>query len=119
MDAKKLEHFKTLLLAKKKEFEEKLSQLEEKINLSQRESSSDLSSYPTHIADISGDAENRETISRSITLTVEKIAKIHNALKKIDTESYGICEKCDSKISSKRLEAIPYAKLCIQCGNKI
>ena len=116
MKAKELEYFKELLLAKKKELENELGELEKKFKVSQQDSSSDLSSYPTHMADISGDAEDRESRSCLITSMVEELAQVNRAIKKIYSDSYGICEKCNSKISPKRLEAIPYTELCIKCG---
>ncbi len=44
-----------------------------------------------------------------------QIADLENAVKKFDKGTYGICEKCGQQIASERLEAIPQAKLCIQC----
>lgn len=116
MEAKKLEYFKELLLVKKKELEDELGKLEEKFKVSQQDSSSDLSSHPTHMADISGDAEDREYRSCLITSMVEELAQVNRAIEKIYSDSYGVCEKCGSSISLKRLDAIPYAELCIKCG---
>ena len=41
--------------------------------------------------------------------------KIEHALRKMDDNTYGLCEECDEQISLKRLEARPEAQLCIQC----
>ena len=40
---------------------------------------------------------------------------ILTALRKIDEGTYGICEECEEEISSGRLNAIPHARLCINC----
>ncbi|MBN2407603.1 MAG: TraR/DksA family transcriptional regulator [Elusimicrobia bacterium] len=40
---------------------------------------------------------------------------IDDALQKIDEGRFGICESCGKKIGSDRLNAIPYARLCIKC----
>ena len=37
------------------------------------------------------------------------------ALQKIEQGSFGLCERCGEKISKKRLEAVPYARYCINC----
>ncbi len=37
------------------------------------------------------------------------------ALDRITTGDYGICEGCADAISEKRLEAIPWAALCVRC----
>lgn len=41
--------------------------------------------------------------------------KIDDALKKIETGEFGICEHCDEKINTKRLEARPETTMCIKC----
>lgn len=43
------------------------------------------------------------------------IAKIEQALRKIEEGVYGECEACGEEISMKRIEARPVAELCIDC----
>lgn len=43
------------------------------------------------------------------------IAKIREALERIEDGSFGICEECGGKISEKRLKARPVTTLCINC----
>jgi DnaK suppressor protein len=43
------------------------------------------------------------------------LAKIEQALAKIDEGIYGECESCGEDIGPKRLEARPVAELCIDC----
>jgi DnaK suppressor protein len=43
------------------------------------------------------------------------IAKIMQALRKIEEGVYGECESCGEEISLKRIEARPVAELCIDC----
>lgn len=43
------------------------------------------------------------------------LAKIKEAIVRIDEDSYGICEACGDDISLKRLEARPVTTLCITC----
>ena len=40
------------------------------------------------------------------------------ALKKIEDNTYGICEKCGQLIEPKRLEAFPSATACMSCKKK-
>jgi DnaK suppressor protein len=37
------------------------------------------------------------------------------ALQKIDNGSFGSCERCGEAIADKRLEALPFARYCIDC----
>lgn len=82
---------------------------------SQLESSGDITNIPTHIADISNDA-----ISHDITLglmrnEVQVSKEIEEALVRIKENSYGICEQCQKPIAKKRLDYVPYTRLCIHC----
>jgi DnaK suppressor protein len=43
------------------------------------------------------------------------LAKIEKALQRIESDTFGICEKCEEEISIKRLEARPVTTLCIRC----
>jgi RNA polymerase-binding protein DksA len=45
-----------------------------------------------------------------------EIAKISDALQRMDVDEYGICIECGAKINSGRLEAHPYARKCIDCA---
>lgn len=46
---------------------------------------------------------------------LEAVAEIDAALEKIATGKYGICENCGQLIAKARIEALPYARLCIAC----
>jgi len=43
------------------------------------------------------------------------IEEIDRALAKIDAGTYGTCERCGEPIPEARLEALPYASLCVAC----
>jgi len=49
-----------------------------------------------------------------------KIAEIERALNKLEDGTYGLCDSCGDRIEAGRLEAIPYASLCVACksGNR-
>lgn len=40
---------------------------------------------------------------------------IDDALQRIENEAFGACQHCENEIAPKRLEAIPWARLCINC----
>ena len=46
------------------------------------------------------------------------IAKMQEAIKRIDDGTFGICESCGGPISEKRLMARPVTTLCIDCKTK-
>jgi DnaK suppressor protein len=49
---------------------------------------------------------------------IDQLADIETALKKFETGTFGICEKCGRQIEIARLEAIPTAKLCMDDAQK-
>ncbi len=46
------------------------------------------------------------------------LAKVENALEKIEDGVYGECEDCGGAIDPKRLFARPVAELCVHCKNE-
>ena len=45
----------------------------------------------------------------------QKLALVREALARIQSDSYGLCEECKAPIGSGRLRAAPWSKLCIRC----
>ena len=45
-----------------------------------------------------------------------EIAKISEALKRMDRDEYGTCDECGAHINDGRLVAHPYARKCIDCA---
>ncbi len=43
------------------------------------------------------------------------LKKIDDAISRIESGTYGVCESCGNPISMKRLEARPVTSLCIDC----
>lgn len=82
------------------------------------EASGDLSSMPIHMADIGSDAYEQEFTLSLMASEEGTLEQIEEALERIRTRTFGICEECEGVISKKRLEAIPFAALCIRCAEK-
>jgi DnaK suppressor protein len=60
------------------------------------------------------------TAERSRVISVVRALRanlrwVNRALGKMDRGGYGICERCGTPISPERLEALPWAILCIRC----
>ncbi len=45
----------------------------------------------------------------------EKLTHVDDALKRIESGTYGICESCEEEIDRERLAAMPFTKLCLSC----
>ena len=61
------------------------------------------------------DLENRLALEKRV---LDQIADVETAITKLDAGTYGKCEKCGQTIAPARLEALPYARLCIACKSK-
>ena len=44
-----------------------------------------------------------------------ELDRIEDTLERIRTGRYGECEECGHGISLERLQALPYAALCVKC----
>ena len=47
-----------------------------------------------------------------------ELSLVEGALRRLDDGSYGTCTSCGNPIAPERLEAIPWAPLCIDCARK-
>ena len=47
------------------------------------------------------------------------LAEVQPALVRIENGTYGICTNCGQPIPEERLEAIPWATLCVTCESKL
>lgn len=68
-----------------------------------------------HLADHATDMLDRE-LDGSLELNAEEIVReIDDALARLDAGSYGACTSCGGAIPEERLDAVPYATLCVAC----
>lgn len=61
-------------------------------------------------------AENDEVLNALEDEAKAVVRQIDSALLSIKEGTYGICKRCGKPIAEKRLEAIPYVALCIDCA---
>lgn len=66
-------------------------------------------------ADLAQAYASRERDLTLSTLEHEQLQQIEAALERLDDGTYGRCEQCGQTINPERLEALPYATLCITC----
>jgi DnaK suppressor protein len=48
----------------------------------------------------------------------ENLKDVEHALGKMERGTYGVCERCGEPVGEERLDAIPWARLCISCKQK-
>jgi RNA polymerase-binding protein DksA len=70
---------------------------------------------PKDLADIASDDIDRKMIEALGSQELKRLKLIDSALTRIQQGKYGLCVKCGKRIPQDRLEAIPYALMCIEC----
>ena len=70
---------------------------------------------PKDFADVASDDIDRKLIEALGSHELKRLRLIDSALTRIQQGKYGSCVKCSIKIPRERLEAIPYALMCIEC----
>jgi len=74
--------------------------------------------YGNHMAD---DATEAFEQAKELALrqnAQQLLAQVTDALARFDQGTYGICEMCGEEIDPARLQALPYATLCIRCQQR-
>ncbi len=67
------------------------------------------------VVDWALDSVQDEINSQLAEVESRELARIENALERMRDGQYGICEGCGGAIPVARLNALPYATLCIKC----
>ncbi len=75
-------------------------------------------SMPSNMAELGSDNFDQELTLSLLGGEKDALDQIDGALKRIEDGSYGSCEECGKKIPELRLEAIPYAALCVRCASQ-
>jgi RNA polymerase-binding transcription factor DksA len=78
----------------------------------------DRSSYDDGFADSGQVTAERGEVEALVGTLRDTLIEIDDALSKLEGGSYGQCESCGGQISEPRLEAMPAARLCIECASK-
>ena len=71
-----------------------------------------------HLGDIATATFDREMASTLEDNSTHVLAEIDAALKRIDEGTFGVCTRCGQPIDTERLEALPWATLCIEDKRK-
>jgi DnaK suppressor protein len=108
-------HFRDLLTQERERVQSAIEYLGEETagNLEDESGEINASGVDNHPGDTATATYDRELDYTLSENSEQVLADIDRALKKIDDGTYGMCEKCDKPISTERLEAMPWARLCI------
>ena len=112
VEKKKIDCHKNILLKMREQVLEQVKS--EKKRESLKETSGEHS-YSFHIADQGSDCNEHEKAYLIASMDGNTLESLDEALERIEDGTYGECVLCGSGINPKRLEALPNAKLCIDC----
>ena len=120
MNKRQIAHFEKRLQEERARAMKELGHYGESFNATLQASNGDLSSYSFHMADQGTDAMEREKAFLMASKEGRFLWHLNQALGRLYTtpEKYGKCEQCGEDISYERLDALPHARLCIDCKEK-
>jgi len=109
------DRFRTTLLEERERVAAAIENLHAETPGSLTDDSGEETAYDNHLGDTA-----TVTYDRELGYTLEEnsehvLADIDAALKRIEDGTYGVCSNCATEIPEERLDARPWATLCIDC----
>src|SRR5256714_4066793 len=89
-------------------------QLLRQMNGLAKESAQEMAGYSLHMADSGTDNFDRDFALSLLSSDQDAIYEIEEALKRIEKNTYGVCELTGKAIPKSRLEAIPWTRFTVQ-----
>jgi DnaK suppressor protein len=102
--------YKQLLLNLQKQAEEKLNKTHKHIHHEGGPVSKSFTEQAT-------ERSNDDVVYNLDTLARAELAEIEAALRRVETNTYGLCNKCGNEIEIDRLRALPYTRNCVGCAS--
>jgi DnaK suppressor protein len=112
MDKKRLDYYKKKLLTRREELMKTIARTQEEGRTADDDPTVDL-------ADKAANSYTKEFLFGMTNTDRSALNLIDAALKRIQSEDYGVCAHCQEEMQQKRLEAVPWAKHCISCQEKM
>jgi len=111
MDKKRLDYYKKKLVTRREELMKTIARTEEEGRQADDDPTVDL-------ADKAANSYTKEFLFGMTNTDRVILNQIEAALKRINSDDYGVCANCQEELQQKRLEAVPWAKHCISCQEK-
>jgi DnaK suppressor protein len=111
MDKKKLDTFKKRLEERQQALRKAVSRTEEDGRVADQDSAQD-------VADRAANSYTKEFLFSQSNNDRQLLNMVETALQRIREGTFGECVNCGNEINSKRLEAVPWTRYCIECQEK-
>ena len=113
MEKKKLEQFK-------KKLEQRQQELRRTVSRNVQDGrAADSEDIAQDIADKAANSYTKEFLFSQSSNDRALLARVEEALVRIREGNFGECINCGNEVNPKRLEAVPWARYCIKCQEKI
>jgi DnaK suppressor protein len=112
MEKKRLDNFKKLL-------EERQQALRRNVSRTELDGRNAEEGTAQDIADRAATSYNKEFLFHQSNSERQLLAMVDGALSRIREGTFGECISCGKEINSKRLEAVPWTRHCIECQEKL
>ena len=117
---KKYERIRQMLIEEAARVRADLKEVESRTaRTTESEVASETGGYEDHPADMASETYEREKDLALGENLQDILGKIRIALEKMDQGTYGICDACRERIAAERLEALPFATLCVGCQSQL
>ena len=103
----------------RKKLEEKQHQLVEEVGRNVMYGKGPEDDSIKDLGDQASSAYNREFLFELGNGDRRLLKEVVSALQKINEGGFGDCERCGETIAEKRLEALPFARYCIECQRAV
>ena len=111
MDKKKVEHYKKRLVTTQDELLRLVTKSERDGREADEEATQD-------IADKAANSYTKEFLFHQSDENRRLLQMVNEALERVKDGTYGLCVSCQGEVQAKRLEAVPWARHCIECQEK-
>lgn len=116
LSRKELNHYRDLLLTKRRDLVGDLNAMETE---ALRSGGGNLSHMPIHMADIGTDTFDQDFMLGLAANERDHLREIDGALQRIEDRTYGVCQMTGKPIPKARLDAKPWAKNTIEAARKL
>lgn len=112
MNQRTLERFRAALESRRSELRRSVAQLQHYERTKEDEAAAD-------VLDRAGSCHSKDIVAHRIASERGLLRNVEAALQRIGDGTFGECVSCGKEINRKRLEAVPWARYCIECQEKL
>jgi DnaK suppressor protein len=117
--AKQQDIFRTRLTQERARIQSDLANLDAEIATLGMGQQTEGGGAGNHLADDATDMAEQERDLALIGTLQERMREVDRALEQLEAGTYGICDNCNQPIPPERLEARPFATLCVNCQSQV